>query len=43
MVKIKAKKNCKSCGGTGIAVPFFGPGTDICSCIKDQIEIVKAK
>jgi len=43
MVKIKAKKNCPYCGGTGIAVPFFGPGKDICKCIKDQLQIVENK
>jgi len=41
MVKIKAKKNCRYCGGTGIAVPFFGPTKDLCNCIKEQIEIVE--
>ena len=44
MIKIKAKKNCKYCGGKGIAVPFIGPyREDICPCIKDQIEIVENK
>jgi hypothetical protein len=43
MVKIKAKKGCKYCGGTGTAVPFFGPDKDLCICIKKQIQVVKNK